>query len=62
MVTKQSTRSTDDAAALIDRRIAELGGWRGEMLARLRDLIKGAVPGVVEAWKAAAEFNKAAGA
>ncbi len=51
MVTKKSPRSTDDASALIDRRIAELGGWRGEMLAHLRDLIKEAVPGVVEEWK-----------
>jgi hypothetical protein len=33
---------------LIDRRIAELGGWRGEMLARVRRLIKQADPAVVE--------------
>lgn len=52
MVTKKSaTPSPDDAAALIDRRIAELGGWRGEMLAQLRALIHEAVPGVVEEWK-----------
>ena len=36
---------------LIDARIAELGDWRGQMLARLRGLIKRAVPGVVEEWK-----------
>jgi hypothetical protein len=36
---------------LIDRRIAELGDWRGEMLARLRGLIKNADPEVVETWK-----------
>ncbi len=36
---------------LIDARIAELGDWRGEMLARLRALIKQAVPDVVEEWK-----------
>jgi hypothetical protein len=36
---------------LIDGRIAELGGWRGEMLARVRALILRAVPGVVEEWK-----------
>jgi len=36
---------------LIDGRIAELGDWRGEMLARIRALIKQAVPGVVEEWK-----------
>lgn len=40
-----------DASALIDRRIAELGGWRGELLAQLRSLIHEAVPGVVEEWK-----------
>jgi hypothetical protein len=31
--------------------IAELGGWRGEMLARLRDLIHQAAPGISEEWK-----------
>ncbi len=36
---------------LIDGRIEELGDWRGEMLGRLRGLIKEAVPGVVEEWK-----------
>ena len=39
------------ASALIDARIDELGGWRGEMLSRLRALIKEADPGVVEEWK-----------
>jgi len=36
---------------LIDARIAELGDWRGEMLARLRTLIRQADPDVVEEWK-----------
>ena len=36
---------------LIDDRIAELGDWRGETLARLRALIKQADPDVVEEWK-----------
>ena len=36
---------------LIDARIKELGGWRGETLARLRALIKEADPEVVEEWK-----------
>ena len=36
---------------LIDARISELGDWRGETLARVRALIKAAVPGVVETWK-----------
>jgi hypothetical protein len=36
---------------LIDARIAELADWRGEMLARMRKLIKEADPDVVEEWK-----------
>ena len=36
---------------LIDERIAELGDWRGKMLAALRALIKQADPEVVEEWK-----------
>ena len=36
---------------LIDARIRELGDWRGDMLARLRALIKAADPDVVEEWK-----------
>ena len=36
---------------LIDARIAALGDWRGEMLARLRGLIHEAIPDVVEEWK-----------
>jgi hypothetical protein len=36
---------------LIDARIEELGDWRGEMLARVRGLIKQADPEVVEEWK-----------
>jgi hypothetical protein len=36
---------------LIDARIAELGDWRGELLGRLRALIKDADPGVTEEWK-----------
>jgi hypothetical protein len=35
----------------IDARIKELGDWRGEMLARLRALIKDVDPDVVEEWK-----------
>ena len=41
----------DDAAQasrLIDAKINELGGWRGELLAKLRNLINEADPGVVE--------------
>jgi hypothetical protein len=36
---------------LIDARIEELGDWRGEMLARIRALVKEADPEVVEEWK-----------
>jgi hypothetical protein len=39
------------ASRLIDARIEELGDWRGEMLARLRALIKDADPEAVEEWK-----------
>ena len=38
-------------AKMIDGRIKELGDWRGDMLARVRGLIKEAVPDVVEEWK-----------
>jgi hypothetical protein len=38
-------------AQLIDGRIKELGDWRGDMLSRLRALIKEADPDVVEEWK-----------
>jgi len=40
-----------EPAQLIDARIAELGDWRGETLARMRQLIKAADPDVVETWK-----------
>ena len=40
-----------DASKLISKRIAELGDWRGKTLARMRQLIKDADPGVVEEWK-----------
>jgi hypothetical protein len=39
------------AAELIDTRIAELADWRGELLARLRHLIRSADPAIVEEWK-----------
>lgn len=40
-----------DASRLIDQRIAELGDWRGETLARMRALILAADPQIVEEWK-----------
>jgi hypothetical protein len=52
----KTTKSGDSSnrespSQLIDARIKELGDWRGEMLARIRALIKQAVPGVTEEWK-----------
>jgi len=41
----------ESPSQLIDARIAELGDWRGEALARIRTLIKEADPEVVEEWK-----------
>ena len=41
----------DTPSQLIDARIEELGDWRGETLARVRELIKQADPEVVEEWK-----------
>ncbi|MEP6898765.1 MAG: DUF1801 domain-containing protein [Rhodanobacter sp.] len=41
----------DTPSRLIDARIKQLGDWRGETLARVRAIIKQAVPEVVEEWK-----------
>jgi hypothetical protein len=41
----------ETASANITRRIQELGDWRGEMLARVRQLIHEADPGIQEEWK-----------
>ena len=43
--------NADSPSQLIDARIAELGDWRGETLARIRALVKEADPEVVEEWK-----------
>ena len=50
---KKSTgpQKSGSPAELIDGRIEDLGGWRGETLARLRGLITGVDPRVVEEWK-----------
>ena len=45
---KQASTESQSASELIDKRIAELGDWRGGTLSRLRTLIKQADPGVVE--------------
>ena len=44
-------KDAGSASRLIDQRIAELGDWRGETLARLRALIHEADPAVTEEWK-----------
>jgi hypothetical protein len=44
-------REIGSASKLIDERIQELGDWRGNMLAKVRDVIHSAVPEVVEEWK-----------
>jgi hypothetical protein len=48
---QKSEAQQDPPARLIDARIEELGGWRGEMLARLRALVREADPEIVEEWK-----------
>ncbi len=47
----QPKRAGDAASRLISERIAELGDWRGDTLARIRALIREADPEVVEEWK-----------
>jgi hypothetical protein len=44
-------KKSGSPSELIDARIAELDDWRGELLARIRTIVKKAVPGVVEEWK-----------
>lgn len=48
---KSTAQSSKSPSQLIDAKIEELGDWRGEILGRLRDLIKQAEPNVVEEWK-----------
>ena len=54
---KRASRASDEqatgksASRLIDQRIRELEGWRGETLARMRALILEADPGIIEEWK-----------
>jgi|SRR4051812_589350 len=47
---KEAGRDTSPSQ-LIDARIEELDDWRGEMLGRIRAIIKQADPDVVEEWK-----------
>src|SRR5262245_28152641 len=48
---KSGPEKSKSPSQLIDARIKELGDWRGNMLSRLRALIKEADPDVVEEWK-----------
>ncbi len=41
----------ESASALIDRRIEELGDWRGKTLAKVREIMHQADPEIVEEWK-----------
>lgn len=49
---KIDAKSTGESPSRqIDKRIKDLGDWRGEMLARVRAVIKDADPDVTEEWK-----------
>jgi hypothetical protein len=48
---KSGSQQSRSPSQLIDARIKELGDWRGEMLSRLRSLVREADPEVVEEWK-----------
>ena len=51
MSSTKKSAPTEDAPRLIDERIAELKDWRGDTLAKAREIIKGADPKIVEEWK-----------
>ncbi|MEO6626687.1 MAG: DUF1801 domain-containing protein [Burkholderiaceae bacterium] len=48
---KSDPNGGQSASQLIDRRIAELGDWRGDTLSAMRKLVHAADPAVVEEWK-----------
>jgi hypothetical protein len=48
---KAVSKRAESPSQLIDARIEDLGDWRGEMLSRLRALIKEVIPEVAEEWK-----------
>ena len=48
---KAGTTDSKSPSELITERIAELGDWRGDMLAHVRKLIKEADPNITEEWK-----------
>ena len=43
--------AAESASALIDKKIKELGDWRGKMLAKVREIVHAADPEIVEEWK-----------
>jgi hypothetical protein len=48
---KRGPQKSESPSQLIDARIGELADWRGQMLSRLRRLVKEADPEVVEEWE-----------
>jgi hypothetical protein len=48
---KSRSKGAESPSELLDARIEDLGGWRGDMLSRLRALINEAGPEVAEEWK-----------
>ena len=48
---KSGPQESKSPSQLIDARIKELGDWRGEMLSRLRAVVKKADPEIIEEWK-----------
>ncbi len=48
---RSGSQESKSPSQLIDARIEELGDWRGELLGRLRALVKEADPDAVEEWK-----------
>jgi hypothetical protein len=51
MATSARRTTPTSPSALIDQRIRDLEGWRGETLARMRALILEADPEMIEEWK-----------
>ena len=51
MSAKERTESKEPASELINKRVKELGDWRGKTLEEVRRLIKEADPEIVEEWK-----------
>ena len=50
-MSKSGSQNSQSPSELIDARIRELGDWRGNVLSRLRSLVKKADPQVIEEWK-----------